>query len=893
MGQEPSGVIERRPAEGDEAGTAPDDRRFRPDVEGLRAVAIALVVLYHANVPHLTGGYVGVDVFFVISGFVITGLLLRERASTSTTSIVHFYARRCRRILPAATLVILATVLAAYVVLGVVIGDSTANDGRWAAAFLANFHFEAVGTNYFGALAPPSPLQNYWSLSVEEQFYVVYPTLFLVVAGLRGRWSLRARMSVVLGLVIVASFAFSIVQTASHPTSAYFSPFTRAWELALGALVAVGTPWLKRVPVGWASSLTWVGVGAILFSAFTFSATTAYPGSLVAVPVVGAALIIAGGIRVPGRGAESVLSLAPFQWLGKRSYSLYLWHWPILIIAAEQVGKRSLPVAESLLLVVAVAVPLSMASYRLVENPIRHLRWSARRSVAAGVVLVVATVLLLTLVLREETAAPPVFHVTPAANTAAVLRAVAMAPHITQVPADLAPPLADAARDYAGLAGTLHYGCGFTWGILNDNQRPCTIGDPTGRNLMVLYGDSHALMWLPAFDAIAQSAHWRLMVFGADACPAEPVTVEILAGLGGAGTADLPCDQWHRWVPGEINRARPQLVIVTQESNYGNPAAPRTSPGLFTAGQWARGLARLLGSIHLANADKVVLGNVPALAQPPPACLADHLSDVQACSTPAPESVPPLYQAERAAAQDAGARYIDPQPWFCSSVCTPVIDHYLVYMDQFHITSTYALFTENALASALGFPPRQRIGISLMMNRRVVAAARRVVTRASSHVVGVAPTSGTAGGRVDPATAPPTCGVRAGACWPHEMAGHEVRLLWRMLRWGCDVPGHGALSDAQVDRRSARVRQSPHHGAPPDVCGARRNLEGAPREIRPRGAGERHPRGPAEPAGRSDLGGGIPQRHHLVPRRRCLSDRRSDADHRARARHDVAGGGAS
>ena len=173
-------------AAGDEAGTTPEDRPFRPDVEGLRAVAVLLVVLFHSGVSWVSGGYVGVDVFFVISGFVITGVLLRERASSGRTSIFAFYGRRCRRIIPAATLVIIATVVLAYWFLGVAGGSSTATDGRWAAVFLANFHFIAIGTNYFSSQQPPSPLQNFWSLAVEEQFYVVYPTLFLVVARREG-----------------------------------------------------------------------------------------------------------------------------------------------------------------------------------------------------------------------------------------------------------------------------------------------------------------------------------------------------------------------------------------------------------------------------------------------------------------------------------------------------------------------------------------------------------------------------------------------------------------------------------------------------------------------------------------------------------------------------------
>lgn len=308
---EPSVADERFLASGDEAGTAPGDRRFRPDVEGLRAVAILLVVLYHAGVPRLTGGYVGVDVFFVISGFVITGVLLRQHGATGRTSILDFYARRVRRILPAATLVIVTSVLVSYVALGAVSGNAVADDGRWAAVFLANFHFESLGTNYLSASLPPSPLQNYWSLSVEEQFYVVYPTLFMIVAGSIVWLSARTRMAIALVVVIVASYWWSIVQTASHPANAYFSPLTRAWELALGALVAVSTTWLRKLPAPVAALATWAGLAAIVYSAFAFTSQSAYPGSLVAVPVVGAGLIIAGGVVVLRAGTESVLGSAP------------------------------------------------------------------------------------------------------------------------------------------------------------------------------------------------------------------------------------------------------------------------------------------------------------------------------------------------------------------------------------------------------------------------------------------------------------------------------------------------------------------------------------------------------------------------------------------------------
>jgi peptidoglycan/LPS O-acetylase OafA/YrhL len=683
---------------GEEAGTAPDDRRFRPDVEGLRAVAVLLVVLYHADVPRLTGGYVGVDVFFVISGFVITGLLLRERTGTGRTSILDFYARRCRRILPAATMVVLVTVLFAYVVLGVVSGNSTADDGRWAAIFLANFHFEAVGTNYLDALRPPSPLQNYWSLSVEEQFYVVYPTLFLLVASVRGRISLRARMAIVLAIVIVASYWLSIAQTASNPTSAYFSPFTRAWELALGALVAVGTTWLKQVPRQVAMVLTWAGLAAILVAAFAFNNRTAYPGSLVAVPVVGAGLIIAGGVAMPRSGAESLLGLGPFQWLGRRSYSLYLWHWPILIIAAERVGKTSLPVGESLLWVL-VALVISAVTYALVENPIRHWRLPSKQSVMAGAGLVVTTVVVLSLVIAVQsttTAHPPV---APAPDDQVVANQVAAATRITSIPKDVEPSLADAPGDWGGkLEASVCVS-----GVAQTREAICTLGDPNGKHLMVVYGDSHALMWIPALVYIAKHAHWRLVVLSKTDCPAEFATVTNPPGWHSPNGAYTTCDEWHQWVVSWINRHKPNMLVVTQRSLYLAPTASGVSPRFVGSAQWQRGLAGLLDAVTVPNIRKIVLGNIPALPEAAPTCLSTQPHNIQTCSASATKAVNSNFnRAERAAAQESGADYIDTTAWFCSSTCTAIVKNFVVYLDVFHVTATYARYLEIVLGHSLG-----------------------------------------------------------------------------------------------------------------------------------------------------------------------------------------------
>jgi peptidoglycan/LPS O-acetylase OafA/YrhL len=368
-------------------------RHFRPDVEGLRAIAVLLVVLYHAHVPGVRGGFVGVDVFFVISGFLITGLLVREHERRASISILRFYGRRARRILPASTLVVLLTVFAAYHWLGFIEGNAVANDAKWTAVFLANIHFAAVGTSYFGSQTPPSPLQHMWSLGVEEQFYVVWPGLFLLVGALGRRINVRLKLGILLVFIVGASLAWSILQTSDNSTWAYFSPLTRAWELGVGALVAVVTPLFTRISRRAATAIALVGLGGLLTSGFLLTASTPYPGSAAALPVFGTALLIVAGTAVSGLPTERLLATRPFQWFGARSYSLYLWHWPILTIAAEY-SFSPLKLWENLLCVL-VAIIGAALSYRLVENPIRRNAFLSARpwlSVAMGAVLILGTI---------------------------------------------------------------------------------------------------------------------------------------------------------------------------------------------------------------------------------------------------------------------------------------------------------------------------------------------------------------------------------------------------------------------------------------------------------------------------------------------------------------------
>ncbi|HEY5024358.1 MAG TPA: acyltransferase family protein [Acidimicrobiales bacterium] len=689
-------------ASGDEAGTAPEDRSFRPDVEGLRAVAVLLVVLYHVGIPHL-GGYVGVDVFFVISGYVITGLLLRERAATHKTSLLAFYGRRCRRIIPAATLVIVATVLASRLLLGVVTSEQVVSDARWAAVFLANFHFTATGTNYFLAQGPASPLQSFWSLAVEEQFYIVYPTIFLVVATIGRRLSLRAKLTVFLGLVVVASLTWSVVQTSSNPTVAYFSPFTRAWELALGALVAVGAGQLRRLPRGVAAVMTWIGLAGIVGAALGFTNSTPYPGSWVAVPVVATAFVIAGGTAAPRRGAEALLSLTPFRWMGRWSYSLYLWHWPILIIAAQYEGRRSLPVSENLFLAV-IALGLSVITYFFVENPIRHarvltrIRWTSLGVGAALTALCIGIIAAAAPVATAGTAGPAIpGSGSPPASPAAVHQAVLNARLIKSLPADIRPSLAAAPNDWGGLPADA-LGCEAHLAVTS--VPACVFGDPHGAHTMVLYGDSHALMWFEALDAVAKEAKWRLVVLGKDWCHVSLVARTNPPGFGSPGGRYTQCDTWHRFAMHRINKLDPDLLIVTQE-----PGGQRYPSGTITPALWRQGLSKALNDVTSPRTRKIVLGNIPITSHINPNCLARHEVNVRVCAGLPDHFYRSMNSAELLAARDSGAQYVDVMPWFCSTTCTDVIDDIIVYKDGDHITATYSRYLETELALALGFGP--------------------------------------------------------------------------------------------------------------------------------------------------------------------------------------------
>ncbi|MET9190551.1 acyltransferase, partial [Streptomyces tendae] len=353
-------------------GSAPPPQGHppRPDIQGLRAVAVGLVVLSHAGVAQVGGGYVGVDVFFVISGFLITSLLLRELATTGRVSLRSFYARRALRLLPASSLVIAVTLVGAWLFLSKARLAEYAGDALAGALYTLNFRLAAAGTDYLAQNGPPSPFQHVWSLAVEEQFYLVWPVLLLLTWRIaRGR---RGPVVVPLAALCALSFAAGVVVTDRSAPWAYFGSPARFWELGAGALLALAAERLRRLPAALAAALGWLGLVCVTVAALRYDDQTPFPGHHALLPVAGAVLVLAGGCVPTSYGAGLLLERRPLVRLGGLSYGWYLWHWPLLVTAPAALGRADgtaeLPLALALS---AVALALAWATLRLVENPVR------------------------------------------------------------------------------------------------------------------------------------------------------------------------------------------------------------------------------------------------------------------------------------------------------------------------------------------------------------------------------------------------------------------------------------------------------------------------------------------------------------------------------------------
>ncbi|MDP9391438.1 MAG: acyltransferase [Actinomycetota bacterium] len=711
-----------------------EECRFRSDIEGLRGVAVLAVVLFHAGVPGFGGGFVGVDVFFVISGFLITGLLWREISSTGTVRLARFYGARARRLLPAGVLVLITTAVGAVWLLPSMQARSVLGDAVAGAVYVGNYRFAIQGTDYLAADLPPSPVQHYWSLGVEEQFYLFWPALLIATASLDRRVARnrdRARTArpvlpplMVLGMVVAASFLLCLHWTADLPSWAFFSLPARAWQLAVGGLVALSVAWWRLLPPLAATLAGWTGLALILLGCLRLDESTPYPGLASVLPVVGTALVLSAGCSRPGRGVGWALSTPPMRMMGRLSYSWYLWHWPVLLLAPALVG-HSLDLAARLL-AAAVAAGLAMLTLIAVENPLRQaalLRASAARSLLLGGSLtaagVVASLLLFATVplpvgrgaavqAPEIGSEPPPASPAPAAPpqdpaeaalralTAEVHAAVAASADLQAVPSNLTPPLADA---YAEKPEVFVNGCVRSWRYVGQDE--CAYGATTSLTRVALVGDSHAAMWFPALERIATERQWRLETMGKVTCPLLdlPITSPYL------GREYSECTQWRAQVLDRLRSERPALIVLSMSRRYG------LDYGFTVYGpEWLDSLSRVVGELRSTGAAVLVLGPVPDPQSFVPTCLSEHLDSATACSPDRPVAVDEGGTiAEERATAAGGGQYMPLTDLFCAPTrCPVIVGNQLVYRDDNHVTVGYAAWLAPVLDARIDLAMRAR-----------------------------------------------------------------------------------------------------------------------------------------------------------------------------------------
>ena len=713
------------------------ESRFRPDLEGFRGIAILLVLLCHARLPGAEAGFIGVDVFFVLSGFLITGLLVDERRRTGQIRLGSFYARRARRILPAAIVVLASTLLAAQLFLSPLDLPSVADDALAASLSVANVRFALEATDYFAPVAA-SPVLHYWSLGVEEQFYLLWPVLLLLATRARRP---RFAIALLISVVLAGSFALSLAMTASNGPWAYYMLPTRAWQLAAGGLLALAVPLLGRMPRAIAALVGWLGVGLLGAGLVLTGPMTEYPGLAALLPTLGATAIIASGGR-GGSPGRIVLATPPLRWLGRISYSLYLWHWPILVLGPVALGLASSEEgpAEGDLLVrlglVLVAVVLAALSWRLVEEPFRRGRLSLGRvslgrsvrgfAVAAVLVIGVGSTTM-GAVTEGDLGSVPAFDggrdpvpVTPAVTpspspsfagysptpspsrpgaSAAPSASPTPAPTPTpsprpspridgRVPSDLKPSIGASRADDDPL---LADGCGLS--LAGTKPPSCIYGDRNGAITVALVGDSHAAHWFPALDVVAKQRGWRLVPFTKFSC----VFVDLPIWSPNLNREYTECEAWRENVVDRLVKLKPDLVIIS--SNRWLPAiANRDNEPERQGAALARLIERVPGSV-------AILADTPRSDVDVPACLAKYHDAIERCTTTRTAAFGWRHlRRETEAARLTGATLVDMSDIVCpGDPCPPIIGNTLVYRDHHHLTATFVVSIAQDLYAAL--PP--------------------------------------------------------------------------------------------------------------------------------------------------------------------------------------------
>jgi peptidoglycan/LPS O-acetylase OafA/YrhL len=678
------------------------------------------------------GGFVGVDVFFVISGFLITNNLLRGVEKTGTVSFKAFYWNRARRIVPAATAVLIVTCLASAIVFLPFRSHTINVDALFAFAFLSNWWFAYKGTDYFRAVAETvSPVQHYWSLSIEEQFYMVWPAIIFVVGILIVRKNCspahrRLLTGLAMATIVVGSLGWAVFKSLTSPTTAYFDTFSRVWELGIGALLAIFIGVFDRTPTAVKPIMSWLGLGLIAASLFSLSdSLTGFPAPWALLPVAGAVLVIAAGV-----GGEpdylSFLRNPASTYVGDISYSLYLVHWPVIVI----LGAFIEPGVWFSLAAICLAFSLAVVSYHFVENPLRKGSWSKLRDAShdfrsgryhrqpstrysvlgAAVLLTVALIAIMmqrqpaTAVLDDASGPPSAFDTgeAPVATfgpaTTALQKEIVDSVRATSWPA--LDPSMDSLLESGQLISPEVGKCAFS--VVAD-PKSCNYGSQDAPVKVVLIGDSVGSGIAEIVRELAVASQGNLLVINETmaGCVFTQDTVnreEMLAECPGRKDSAVEV----------INAVKPDAVIVANAYEPGDSAVGDSKS--MTPQQWADSLNRYIARFRTSTKSVV-------LVAPPPSnisireCYSKRSSSPLTCVGKVSQVWKATSKAERTLQAVNGAVWVDSRPWFCSpsQMCPAFVGTTPARVDEIHMAPPYGIkilpaFAESLRAAGVALP---------------------------------------------------------------------------------------------------------------------------------------------------------------------------------------------
>lgn len=652
------------------AGDVPAKDAFRADIQGLRAISVLLVVLFHVNDGIVGGGFFGVDVFFVISGFLITSLLLREYQATGSINLLAFLARRARRLLPNATLVLLCVLVAGSILLSPFEFGPLASDVFAAALYFANFHFASTSVDYFLSNRNPSAVVHFWSLSIEEQFYLVWPPVLLLIGLARRSMPFRSLAAAALALVWVGSFAFCLYAVSISQPLAFFNSGARVWELAIGALLAVCQVEVGRFLRPVRELAAAAGLAMVLGAAMFLTEAIVHPGLWTLLPVFGAVMLIASGSGGPPTRIGRMIGWKPMVAIGDRSYSIYLWHWPSIVFALILFPDAQWVAAVAVL----VSLIPSELAFRYVETPIRHTRVLAGR------------------------------YKLQLASAALLIAGLAVSPAIAVAVPDILS------------GGQRSQWADRIWAAANDTgkaysdschldsppleQPDCLYGDPAAPYEAILFGDSHAAHWFPALEAAA-GPDWKVRTWSKSSCPSARIE-----GWNPYQRAPYTaCSQWRdEMLARMVDSEGPLLVILSSSNGYSGWSMSKDGTVLRDAeadAEFERGLGETVDILTRAGHRVAIIRDTPLAAVSYKDCILANMGGA-GCERSRERALNPNLMEQRVAAARPGVFLLDVSDRMCGpETCPVIIDDNIVYRDDSHMTATFAATLAGAVGDVL------------------------------------------------------------------------------------------------------------------------------------------------------------------------------------------------